>query len=235
MLLGSFAITGVALTFARELLMLAGGNTAFMLILGAVAAFILGMGMTTTACYVFLAIVLAPALVMAGLNMLAVHLFVLYCGILSYIIPPVATSSFPAGVIAGAPPIKVAATACRLGGVIFVLPFFFVLDPSLVLQGEAWATLHAISTTLLGVFLIGSAFEGYMAGIGELWPGRTYGYLLRAGLIVSGVLLGLKGWTMDISGLAIAFVILSPMLLKLVLRFRSREMLPLPSSEHDDG
>lgn len=227
MLLGSFAITGVAQVFASEVLHLAGGNLIFMLILGAVAALIMGMGMPSIAAYIFLAIVVAPALVMSGINILAAHLFIMYCGILAYITPPVAVAAFPAGIIAEAPPMKVAATAVRLGGVIFLLPFFFVLDPSLILEGGVGDIVLAFSTTTLGVFLIGAAFEGYFAGLGQLWSGKSYGYLLRAGLIISGILLGLNltqfdipWWQTKLLGLVITGVILVPAFL-MALRRRS--------------
>jgi len=59
------------------------------------ASFILGMGMTITACYIFLALVLAPALVMIGLNEISVHLFLLCWGMLSFITPTVALAAYP--------------------------------------------------------------------------------------------------------------------------------------------
>ena len=221
MLMGSFAITGLAVTFARELLIAAGGNLAFMLILCAVASIIMGMGMPLIAVYVFLSITIAPALVLKGLSELAVHLFVLYYGMLSFITPPVALCAFPAAVIAGSTPMKVAVTAVRLGAVLFLLPFFFVLDPALILQGGIGEILLALSTTALGVFLIGSASEGYMMGIGKLWPAKKGGfslagyslnsYFLRAALIISGILLGLPWGQTKGLGVVIAAVILLPM------------------------
>jgi TRAP-type uncharacterized transport system fused permease subunit len=225
MLLGSFAITGIAVTFAREILFLAQGNLIAMILLSALASLIMGTGMPLIACYVFLAIVMAPALITAGLNTLAVHLFLMYCGTLAYITPPVAIASFPASVLSGAPAMKVAATACRLGGVIFILPFFFVLDPSLILEGGVGEILQSTGTALLGVFLIGSAFEGYMMGLGRLWPAWKIGYLFRSGLILSGVLLGLPGWRLDILGVILAALILSPLLFRAIFRFGRREVL----------
>lgn len=69
---------------------------------GAVTSFILGMGMTVSACYIFLSILLVPALVEAGLNPLGSHLFILYWGMLSYITPPVALAAITAASVAGA-------------------------------------------------------------------------------------------------------------------------------------
>ena len=66
----------------NELLFLAGGSTLVLLLMGALTSFVLGIGMTVTAAYIFLAIVLAPALIQGGLEPLSVHLFILYCGML---------------------------------------------------------------------------------------------------------------------------------------------------------
>lgn len=204
MILGSLALTGVAAAFAREIVALAGGNLYIMLILGAFTSFILGMGMTITACYVFLALVLAPALEMIGLNQIAVHLYVMYWGMLSYITPPVALASFPAAVIAQSSPIKVALVAMKLGAVKYLIPLFFVLDPALVMQAEAGAILQAFASATLGVLLIGSVLEGYVIGIGKLELKTIHGLISGAALFVGGFILGLPGSKMDALGLGIA-------------------------------
>ena len=211
-LLGSFSLTGIASTFSRELFLLAGGSIPLMLIFTAGASLILGMGMTTIACYIFLALVVAPALVTAGLNELAVHLFVLYCGMLSYITPPVALCAFAAASIAQVSPMKIAAVACRLGGAIFVLPFFFVIDPVLVMQGEAMAVVQAFLSAALGMFLLGSALEGYMIGVGNLRSGVD-SYLFRSTFALSGIALALPGWKFDLIGLGAAFATLFALML----------------------
>lgn len=198
MIMGSLSLTGVAASFARELVSFAGGNIAFMLILGALASFIMGMGMTITACYVFLALVLAPGLVQLGLNEMAVHLFVMYWGMISFITPPVALAAFPAATIAQTSPIKVGYTASRLGGVIYLLPFIFVFNPALILQSGFAEVIQAILSAALGVILIGSTFEGYLIGLGLL--------TLRFRIIffVAGIALSIPEWKTDLIGLIIA-------------------------------
>ena len=89
------------------------------LLMGAITSFILGIGMTVTAAYIFLAIVLAPALVRGGLDPMAVHLFILYWGMVSYITPPVALGAFAAATIAQANPMRTGFEAMRLGSVIY--------------------------------------------------------------------------------------------------------------------
>lgn len=212
MLMGSFALTGIASTFSRELFILAGGSIALMLLFTAVASLIMGMGMTVIACYIFLALIVAPALVQAGLNELAVHMFLLYCGMLSFITPPVALCAFAAATIAQAPPMKIAATAVRLGGAIFILPFFFVINPVLVMQGTAPEVIYALSTASLGMFLMGSALEGYMIGVGDFHFGAE-GYLMRGGFLISGIAMALPGVTSDLIGLVVGGATLGIILL----------------------
>jgi TRAP transporter 4TM/12TM fusion protein len=233
MMVGTFAVTGIAVTFAREILTFAGGQLMPMLFLSGFAALIMGMGMPAIACYIFLAIVVAPGLVAAGVNELSAHLFIMYCGVLSYITPPVAIAAFPAGIIAEAAPMKVATTACRLGGIKYFLPFLFVLDPALLLQGGVADIIQSFLTAMLGVFIIGSALENYFVGIGMVRPNGMIGLLLRTGLIIGGTLLGLRGWRMDVGGLIIVGAILSPQIVKWVGALRSRETGQAPFAEKD--
>lgn len=168
LIVGSFSATGLAGTLVNELVFLAGDNTLVLLLMGAVTAFIFGMGMTVTACYIFLAVVLAPALEAGGLNQLAVHLFILYWGMVSYITPPVALGAFAASTMAGSNPIATGFEAMRLGGVIYIAPFFFVLNPALVGQAPAWEVIVALTSALIGVAMISAALQGYISLIGPL-------------------------------------------------------------------
>ncbi|HBP99211.1 MAG TPA: C4-dicarboxylate ABC transporter, partial [Gammaproteobacteria bacterium] len=90
LIIGGLAVTGIAGTIANDLVYIAGDNVLVLLIMGALTSFILGIGMTVTAAYIFLAIVLVPALTNSGLDPLASHMFVMYWGMLSFITPPVA-------------------------------------------------------------------------------------------------------------------------------------------------
>ena len=96
-------MTGVVSSLANDLLRIAGDNAFLLLVMCAVTSLVLGLGLTTTACYIFLAILVAPALEKLGLNKMAVHMFIFYWGMLSAITPPVAIASFAAAGIAGAP------------------------------------------------------------------------------------------------------------------------------------
>ncbi len=171
LIVGSLSITGVGNAFSRELVQYAGDSVILLLILGAATSFVLGMGMTVSACYIFLAIVLAPALVQAGLDTMASHLFILYWGMLSYITPPVALAAVAAAGIAKAPAMATGMKAMRLGLVLFLLPFMFVYNPALILKGSVLEVGLAVTSALAAVWMLSSAFERYLyfAGPLRLW------------------------------------------------------------------
>ncbi|MEO1191627.1 MAG: TRAP transporter fused permease subunit [Pseudomonadota bacterium] len=193
LIIGAFAQTGVGGTLVNDLVFLAGGSTIMLLIMGAVTAFIFGMGMTVTACYIFLAVVLAPALEQAGLNQLAVHLFILYFGMVSYITPPVALGAFAAATMARTGPMGVGLEAMRLGGVIYVAPFFFVLNPALVGEGTTVEVITTLITALIGVTFLGSGLQGQIPLVGPLPEGTMGGLLLRLLLVFGGLICAAPG------------------------------------------
>ena len=168
LVVGGLSYSGVAGAFSRELLLHAGGNTALMLIAGAVTSFVLGMGMTVTACYIFLSILLAPALVQAGFHPIASHLFILYWGMLSYITPPVALAAITAANVAGSKPMTTGFHSMRLGMPLFVLPFIFVYDPALIMDGTWLQISERLLLTLTATWMITAAFEGWLYGIGQI-------------------------------------------------------------------
>ncbi|MFK7836800.1 MAG: TRAP transporter permease [Sulfitobacter sp.] len=187
LIVGSFSATGLAGTLVNELVFMAGDNTLVLLLMGALTAFIFGMGMTVTACYIFLAVVLAPALEAGGLNQLAVHLFILYWGMVSFITPPVSLGAFAASTMAGSNPIATGFEAMRLGGVIYIAPFLFVLNPALIGQAPAWEVTVALSCALIGVAMISSALQGYISLVGPL--DGAMGLPLRVLLFFGGLMI----------------------------------------------
>jgi TRAP transporter 4TM/12TM fusion protein len=204
LVVGALSITGVGTAFSRELVNLAGGNVFMLLILGAFTSFILGMGMTVSACYIFLAIVLAPALVQSGLDRMASHMFILYWGMLSFITPPVALAAVAASGIAKAGAMRTAVTAMRLGAPLFILPFMFVLNPALILQGEPQQIVVAVGTALVAIWMLSAGMERYAYFAG---PTDRVGSLLmlaggltlivpegRSDLIGLGLLIAAYGW-----------------------------------------
>jgi TRAP-type uncharacterized transport system fused permease subunit len=172
-----------------------------MLIAGAVTSFVLGMGMTVSACYIFLSILLAPALVAAGLDPIASHLFILYWGMMSFITPPVALAAITAAGLAGSDPWKTGLYAMRLGSVLFILPFFFVLNPALILHGKPLTIVEAAVTAVFAMWLLASAVESYLYRVGTItWP-------VRAILLAAGLMLIYPGLITDMLGIGLTALI----------------------------
>ena len=190
LIIGGLAVTGIAGTIANDLVYLAGESVIVLLIMGALTSFILGIGMTVTAAYIFLAIVLVPALTNSGLDPLASHMFVMYWGMLSFITPPVALAAFAAASVAHVSPMRAGIEAMRLGAIIYFVPFFFVFNPALLLQASAIENLQAITTALVGVALVSASLQGYLIGIGDLGDGLK-GLIVRFPIGISGLTLAL--------------------------------------------
>lgn len=200
LIVGAMVFTGVATTFASEVVSLAGDNVFLILTLGAFSSFILGMGMTITACYIFLAIVMAPALINMGFDPLAVHLFVLYWGMASYITPPVALGAFAAATIAGSTPMKTGLQAMRLGVAKYFLPFFFIMNPALIFKGPWEIILQSFATCFVGLCLIGGALEGYLLFVGKM------NLTIRIFVFAGGVLLGVPNTITDMYGITVMLI-----------------------------
>jgi len=193
LLIGAFSLTGVISSLANDMLSIAGHNALLLLAMAAVTSLVLGLGLTTTACYIFLAILVGPALEKVGLNKMAVHMFIFYWGMLSSITPPVAIASFAAASIAGAPPMKTGWESMRVGSIIYFIPFFFVLNPAFVLQGPLWESLLLTLTAAIGILFICGGLQGYQAFVGDLRRAGPLEWPLRSLLALGGITLAAPG------------------------------------------
>ena len=193
LLIGAFSMTGVISSLAGDLIRIAGDNALLLLAMTAVTSLVLGLGLTTTACYIFLAILVGPALEKAGLNKMAIHMFVFYWGMLSAITPPVAIASFAAAGIAGAPAMKTGWESMRVGSIIYFIPFFFVLNPAFVLEGSWFEALLLMSKTLLGTMFICGGIQGYQVFVGDLRKTGALEWPVRALLLIGGVVVAVPG------------------------------------------
>jgi TRAP transporter 4TM/12TM fusion protein len=212
LLIGAFSATGVISSLAGDLLRLAGDNAFLLLAMCAITSLILGLGLTSTACYIFLAILVAPALEKLGLNRMAIHMFIFYWGMLSAITPPVAIASFAAAGIAGAPAMKTGWESMWVGSIIYFVPFFFVLNPALVLQNGAYLEgLYLMLFAAFGTLFICGGIQGYQTGIGDLrltgkleWPLRIA--FVLGGLVIatpSSAILPFTHWQITATGLGL--------------------------------
>lgn len=193
MIVGGLQQTGLAGTLVNDLLRIAGGSPYLLLIMGAITSLILGTGMTATACYIFLAVMLAPALIQSGLDPLAVHLYIFYWGMLSFITPPVALGAFAAASIAKTPPMQTGFEAMKIGSVIYFIPFFFVFDPALIMRGTWDNILLSTALATFGVWIFASGIQGYIAGIGPLFSKGLTVWILRLPVLIGAILIALPG------------------------------------------
>ncbi len=225
LIIGSLTFTGKIGTITYALVNFAGDSIFILLIMGALTSFILGIGMTVTAAYLFLAVTLAPALTGSGLDKVAVHLFMLYWGMISFITPPVAIGAFAAASVAGANGIRTGVEAMKLGSVIYFIPFFFVLNPALIGRGSIYDILIVFFSAVVGIILISSSLQGYLIGIGDLKNSKYLEWPIRIMLGLSGILMALPGGDVtgysnyEINIFASALFVL-PTLYLLILRFK---------------
>jgi TRAP transporter 4TM/12TM fusion protein len=176
--IGVLNATGLSFALTLILVKLAEANLILLLIAAFGIGIVLGMGMPTTAVYVLLAALMAPSIIEAGVDKLAAHMFVLYIGMLSMITPPVALAAYAAATISKAGVMETGWAACRIGWVKFVLPFMFVLAPTLLMIGKPASIAYDAVTAFFGVYYVTSGIVGYFQ--------RDLNWPLRIALIVAG-------------------------------------------------
>ncbi|MFQ5911850.1 MAG: TRAP transporter permease [Nitrospinota bacterium] len=217
LVIGAASLTGLGLKFAQattHLAALAAENLLLWLPFGElvsiqvfltlvftmVACSLLGSGLPTTATYIILITFAAPAFRDLGIPLLAAHMFILYYGVLSDVIPPVALSAYAGAALAREDPFRTGFTAVRLAAGGILVPFIFVYNPSLLLLpwlglAEAESTYPlaaAIIASVLAVTSLGAGLTGHF-----LKPNRWYE---GAGLLAGGVLLAWRGWEQALAG-----------------------------------
>lgn len=132
-IIGSVTMTGIGNVIGQYIVNISGENLAITLVFCMLTAFVLGMGLPGPACYIVTVTIVAPSLLLLGVNKLSAHFFVFYFGMLSGVIPPVALTSYTAAAIANASPTKVALTGFGLASGGFILPYAFIYNPEILL------------------------------------------------------------------------------------------------------
>jgi len=161
LVIGVLAISGLGFNLTLVLVQLGGGSLLVLLLLAALVCILLGMGLPTVGVYVLLAALVAPALVQVGVVPIAAHMYVMYFGMMSMITPPVALAAYAAAGLARADPMRTGIEAVRFGWSAFIVPFLFVLSPTLLLIGPPGAVALAVVTAVLGIWLVSIAVVGY--------------------------------------------------------------------------
>ena len=166
---GVASLTGIGLRMSELIITVSQGNLFLALLLTALGSIVLGMGLPTTAAYVVLAALGAPALIQMGVPVLAAHLFIFYFGCISNVTPPVSLAAYAASGIAGAPPLQTAWTAMVLASAGFLVPFMFVYGPPLLLMGSPWEILMVVGTAVAGVTALAASTMGYLRAPLVFW------------------------------------------------------------------
>lgn len=198
-IVGIVGLTGLGVKFSSSLIALSHGNILLALVYTMIASIILGCGLPTTAVYIILASMAAPALEQMGVPTLAAHMFVFYFGCISTITPPVALSAYAAAGIGDANQTKTGIKAFLFGIVAYIVPFMFVLSPTLLAQGGIVDILYSLFFALVGVYALAGGVAGYFRG--------SLAFLPRAALFAGGILLINAGWVTNLIGLALIAVV----------------------------
>nr|WP_240457752.1 TRAP transporter fused permease subunit [Halomonas socia] len=189
MVIGVLNISGLSFSLTLSLVAMAEGSLMLLLLIAALVSVVLGMGMPTVGVYVLLASLIGPALVRAGIEPVAAHMFLLYFGMLSMITPPVALASFTAATMAGAEAMKTGWQAFRMGWVAYLIPFVMVFEPGLVMQAEASDIMWQLAGAVAGVWFATGAIYGYLTRHLNIVE-RT----LLAAIALAGILPLSLGW-----------------------------------------
>jgi TRAP transporter 4TM/12TM fusion protein len=153
-------LTGIGITLSSMIVSWAGDSTVLVALIVGVVCLIMGMGLPTTAAYVLVAAVLAPALTAVGVAPLSAHLFVFYFATLSVITPPVCVAVFVGSGIADTNWLPAAGEAVRLAAVTYVVPFLLLLYPGMTMQGGALDIVEAVFAGLALVVAIPALLSG---------------------------------------------------------------------------
>ncbi len=205
--IGMVMATGLGFRLSGILIDLAAGRLLVLLVLTMICSIILGMGVPTTAAYLVLAVLVAPALIKMGISAMAAHMFVLYFGIVSGITPPVALAAYTAAGLAKCSPNECGWQAFRLALAGFIMPFMFIYNPSLLLMGHWTIIVRSVITSLIGVYCLASALEGFTIK----W---RINMVQRVMLFAAALLLIDSGLVTDLAGAALIIVVLGDRLIR---------------------
>ena len=176
-IVGSVSSTGLSNALIGVMETIAGGNVYILLGLTAVLCIVLGMGLPTTANYLVVASLLAGVVVELGsaaglvLPLIAVHLYVLFFGLLADSTPPVCLAAFAASAISGEPPLKTGVQSFLYDIRTAILPVVFIFNPALLLIGveSIWHALLIFTVSLLAILAFASLTNNWMLVRNRLW------------------------------------------------------------------
>ena len=166
-IIGTVTLTSMGLNMGYLILNVINNDNIYMTgFLVMIMSTILGMGVPGVAAYVIVQAVAVPVLIKAGVLAITSHLFCLIYACLSNITPPVAMSAYVASGIAGSDQTKTGIWAVRLGLIGFIIPFFFLDNPVLLIgvdrNATMMTTLWAVVTASVGTVSLVAGLEGWL-------------------------------------------------------------------------
>lgn len=191
-IVGVISMTGLATKLSYTLVSISGGNIYVAAVLTAIITIILGCGMPPTPTYVILSVVLVNPLTQMGASALSAHMFIFLFACIGALTPPVAITAYTAAAIAKSDPNKTGLRAFRMGLVAYIIPFIFLLSPAILMVGSTGEVLMAVITSVLGIFCLTGAVEGYIFQHWSIVP--------RLMLAVAAILLLIPGTVTDLAG-----------------------------------
>ncbi len=192
--MGIILQSGLGAQLSSVLLKVAGGNLYVLTGLTALASIVLGMGLPTIVVYILLATLIAPALIQGGFDILAVHLFIFYYGVIALLTPPLAVASYAAAAVAESDPTKTSFYAAWFALGKYVVPFMFLFSPALIGKGDPWVVAVKVIFAVVALAAVSLAVIGY-------WRGRLSPWH-RGGFLATTVLLGAAPMEINVAGLS---------------------------------
>ena len=198
LVIGGISMTGLGGKFADLVFLVAGNSTFLVLLVSAMLAIILGMGMPTPSAFILAAVLVGPTLNSLDFSSMQSNMFILYFAVLSAMTPPVAVAAFAAAAIADDKPLGIAVGAVKLAITAFIVPFAFMYGDGLLLEGSIVNILVSCISAVIGVILLSAAVEGYLK--------NNLDRLIRLALFIAGLLFIFPGIVNLILGTLFALV-----------------------------
>jgi len=201
-IVGVVTMTGLGQAMILLLSALAGDNLLVLLMISAVISIILGTGLPTTAKYVVMATLVAPAIstIAPQVPIIAIHLFILYFAILADDTPPVGVAAYAAAAIARSEPIKTGLLGFKFDLGAFLLPFMFVYNPEFLLIDTTWyQALLVAATSLFGIYCFSAVIQRWLFTRMKIWE-----QVILLGVAISMIW---PTWYTDIIGITLFLTI----------------------------
>lgn len=199
LVVGGLTVTGLSNKFLSIILGISGNSIIIALLLVMLVCLLLGMGVPTPAAYMLTAAIGGPMLISLDIPLMAAHMFIMYFAVLSAITPPVAVAAYVAAPIAQENPMSIAWEACKIGIVSFIIPYMFIFNPALLMEGAWYEIALACFIAIVALTAFTSSVSGFLF--------HPLSNMNRALLLISGILLMFTHWLVIGMGLLMAFIL----------------------------